>query len=122
MKFLVDAQLPLRLARALIAQGHDAKHSSELAEGNRSTDRVIAEVADAEQRVVVSKDADFATMHHVRGTPRQLLVVAVGNVTNGDLVAMFERHLDSVVAAYAQADRVEIHETQIIAWSREPTG
>lgn len=48
MKFVVDAQLPTRLARALQAAGHDAVHTSQLPDGNRSTDRQISLLADAE--------------------------------------------------------------------------
>jgi predicted nuclease of predicted toxin-antitoxin system len=34
MKFIVDAQLPRRLARELVAAGHDAVHTLYLAKGN----------------------------------------------------------------------------------------
>jgi predicted nuclease of predicted toxin-antitoxin system len=118
VKFLVDAQLPARLARSLTRRGHDATHTSELADGNRSADEVIATVADAEQRVVVTKDADFRSSHLVRRTPRRLLVVAVGNMSNNDLLAVFDRHLDHVVAAFSAADHVEVRETEIVAWDR----
>ena len=40
MKFLVDAQLPSRLAQRLVAAGHDAIHTLELPEGNRSSGAV----------------------------------------------------------------------------------
>ena len=35
MKFLVDVQLPRRLARWLQASGHDAIHTRDLPKGNR---------------------------------------------------------------------------------------
>ncbi len=38
MKFLVDAQLPRRLCRLLIAEGHDAVHTLDLPNANRTTD------------------------------------------------------------------------------------
>jgi predicted nuclease of predicted toxin-antitoxin system len=47
VKFLVDAQLPARVAAFLAASGHDAIHTSELPNGNRTTDREIADRADA---------------------------------------------------------------------------
>ncbi len=50
MRFLVDAQLPARLARFLNDAGHDALHTSEMPKGNRTTDARIAECADAEDR------------------------------------------------------------------------
>ena len=38
MKFLIDAQLPTRLAELLNRAGHDALHTIGLPDGNRSTD------------------------------------------------------------------------------------
>lgn len=84
MKFLVDAQLPARLARFLTDADHDAVHTSELPEGNRTTDARISELADRDDRVVVTKDRDFRDGHLLTGSPRRLLVVATGNIsTNG---------------------------------------
>jgi predicted nuclease of predicted toxin-antitoxin system len=59
MNFLVDAQLPARLARFLRQAGHDVVHTSDLPDGNRAPDRQIAELADGQSRVVVSKNRDF---------------------------------------------------------------
>lgn len=82
MKFLVDAQLPTRLARFLSSSGHDALHTLELPDGNRTTDARIAEIADGSDRVVVTKDRDFRDSHLLTRSPRRLLVVATGNITN----------------------------------------
>lgn len=54
MRFLVDAQLPARLARSIAAAGHDTLHTTDLPDGNRTTDAQIAALADTEDRVVVS--------------------------------------------------------------------
>ncbi len=118
MKFLVDAQLPARLARFLHSAGHDARHTTQLPEGNRTADDHVAKVADDEDRIVVSKDADFRISHQLHGSPRRLLVVAMGNISNNDLLAVFEKHLDTIVAAFDDADRVEVRPTQIVAWQR----
>ncbi|CAB4852559.1 unannotated protein [freshwater metagenome] len=56
MRFLVDAQLPASVARLLRDAGHDAVHTSELADGNRTTDAELCRIADGDGRVVVSKD------------------------------------------------------------------
>ena len=63
MKFLVDAQLPARLAQSLSSAGHDALHTTELLDGNRTTDGRVAELADDEGRIVVTKDRDFRDGH-----------------------------------------------------------
>lgn len=114
MKFLVDAQLPAKLARALFAAGHDALHTTELPDGNRTTDAQIARQADAEDRVVVTKDADFRDGHLITGSPRRLLVVATGNVSNVALLGLVGRHLENIVAALTDADFVELRPAELV--------
>ena len=108
MRFLVDAQLPARLAELLKRAGHDAIHTRELPNGNRSTDREIAQVADTEGRVVVTKDRDFRDGHLLHRSPRSLLVVVTGNITNDALLSLFEMHLDEIVSAVAETGFVEL--------------
>ena len=114
MKFLVDAQLPARLASALVAAGHDAIHTSELPDGNRTTDARIAQIADQDSRVVVTKDRDFRDGHWISGSPRRLLVIATGNITNAALLVLIETHLDVLVASFDDADFVELSATALL--------
>lgn len=75
MRFLVDAQLPASVARLLRDAGHDAVHTSELADGNRTTDAELCRIADGDGRVVVSKDRDFRDSHLLAGRhPRSRLL------------------------------------------------
>lgn len=113
MKFLVDAQLPAKLARALDAAGHNALHTSDLSAGNRTTDAEIGRQADDEDRIVVTKDADFRDGHLITGSPRRLLVIATGNISNAALLKPIEEHLDAVVAAFADADFVELRSGEL---------
>ena len=69
MKFLVDAQLPRRLAYRLREAGHDAVHTLDLAGGNRTSDATILETAEREQRIVVTKDADFVNSFFLTHRP-----------------------------------------------------
>ena len=56
MKFIVDAQLPRRLALELAASGHDAVHTLDFSAGNRTQDKEIVALAVRENRIVVTKD------------------------------------------------------------------
>ena len=114
MRFLVDAQLPARVARALNDAGHDALHTSQLPGGNRTPDGEVARLADAEDRVVISKDRDFRDSHLLRGTPRRLFIVALGNCSNNDLLAMLIGHLAAVVAAFDAATMVELRANALV--------
>ena len=61
MNFLVDAQLPRRMAAWLTAAGCDTVHTLDLSDGNRTTDEQINDVADREQRVVVKDWVENST-------------------------------------------------------------
>ena len=116
MRFLIDAQLPRRLARHLVEAGHDATHTLDLPQRNATTDDELARVADAEGRVVVSKDADFVTSQLLRGTPGRLLVVATGNLSNDALIDLFVTHATELVAALEESRRVELRREGIVLY------
>lgn len=58
-QFLVDTQLPPRLAAFLKDKGHDAKHTVDYPNGVMLTDKEIRTIAEKENRVIISKDSDF---------------------------------------------------------------
>jgi predicted nuclease of predicted toxin-antitoxin system len=80
MNFLVDAQLPRRMTAWLAAAGCNAIHTLDLPDANRTTDEQINDVADQEQRVVITKDADFVDSHLLRRRPPKLLLISTGNI------------------------------------------
>ena len=61
MTFLVDAQLPRRLAHRLRDRGHIAFHTLDLERGNRTPDRVLSAIADTGDldRLVLANLADI---------------------------------------------------------------
>ena len=114
MKFLVDAQLPARLAHTLTDLGHDALHTSSLPAGNSTSDADVVRIADEDDRVVISKDRDFRDGHLLRGASRRLLVVATGNITNDELLSIFDRHFHAVVEAIEDVGLVELHRDRLV--------
>jgi predicted nuclease of predicted toxin-antitoxin system len=108
MNFLVDAQLPRRMAAWLTAAGCDATHTLDLPDRNRSTDEQINDVADREQRVVVSKDADFVDGHLLRGRPAKLLLISTGNISNRDLEALVVPLIPDIVREFQTHSFLEL--------------
>lgn len=108
MKFLIDAQLPKRLARWLAAQGHDASHTLDLPLRNRTPDSAIIALAEWEDRVVVTKDDDFVQSFLVNGQPRRLLLIATGNISNAELERLIAANLAEIVRAFEQHRFVEL--------------
>ena len=85
MKFLVDAQRPRRLCQLLRESGHDAVHTLDLVLGNRTPDSEIIQIANAEGRVVVTKDDDFVQSFLLKNQPQRLMLVATRNINNSQL-------------------------------------
>lgn len=114
MKLLVDAQLPRRLAWRLREAGHDALHTLDLPDANRTADAWINALSVREQRAVVTKDADFVDSFLLSGQPYKLLLVSTGNVTNAALEALILPRLAQIEAALQTFSYVELTRTMLV--------
>jgi predicted nuclease of predicted toxin-antitoxin system len=114
MNFLVDAQLPRRMTAWLITAGCDALRTLDLPDANRTTDEQINDVADREQRVVVSKDADFVDRHLLRGRPAKLLLISTGNISNRDLEALVVPLIPDIVREFQTHSFLELGRSGLV--------
>ncbi len=114
MNFLVDAQLPRRVAAWLTAAGCDALHTLDLVAGNRTTDAQVNDAADSEQRAVVSKDADFVDRHLLHGRPAKLLLISTGNISNRDLEALMVPLIPDILREFDSHSFLELGPSGII--------
>ncbi len=114
MKFLVDAQLPLRLARWLATQGYDVLHTRDLPDQNATSDGFINQLSMQEERVVITKDVDFVNSFLTVGQPFKLLLVTTGNVRNSELEELFRQNLERCVELLEQNSYVELSRAAIV--------
>ncbi len=116
MKFIVDAQLPLRLKVWLISQGFDAIHTDDLAsEWNyEPQDTEIAKIASEENRVVISKDRDFLKLYILQGKSPQILLITTGNIINKELIILFEKNFDTILQLFKTYNLVEMNNYFVI--------
>jgi predicted nuclease of predicted toxin-antitoxin system len=108
MRFVVDANLPSILVGFFRARGHEGVHVGSLELGQSALDSEIARWAEENDAVVVSKDDDFRLPQVATGRPPRLLLVGTGNISNKDLVALFEMRADEIETALAGARCVEV--------------
>jgi predicted nuclease of predicted toxin-antitoxin system len=97
VKFLVDHQLPVALARFIASQGHQAEHVGDLGL-KEADDRVIWQRAGAHGLVVVSKDEDFTFLAGVPGGTGKLVWVRIGNCRKQVLLEAFRAQLPGIVS------------------------
>lgn len=97
--------------------GHQASHTLDLEEGNRTSDETISNLAARSSAAVITKDRDFLDSHLLAGSPSRLLMVTTGNLPNRELLTLFENHISLIVGAFDQADWVEINAGGLIIHS-----
>jgi predicted nuclease of predicted toxin-antitoxin system len=105
VKFLLDAQLPPRLAKALARTGHGALHVYECGLLT-AKDRDIWKFAVKQKAVIVTKDADFAAlrMHAPSGPP--VVWLRLRNISNDSLEKTLLSALPEIVEAIEAGEGV----------------
>ena len=114
MKFLVDAQLPVRLARFLQANGYDTLHTRDLPQQNATSDSQINDISIEQERVVITKDSDFVDSFLTIQKPSKLLLITTGNIKNSELEQIFSNNLSTIVDLLGSHDYIEMNCNEII--------
>jgi predicted nuclease of predicted toxin-antitoxin system len=114
MKFLVDAQLPKTLSDFLNSQGLNAVHTLELPDQNKTKDGYIARLAAEENRIVITKDADFLESYLIKKEPPKLLLLKTGNIRNSELLVLLQDHLELLKKYFRHHALVEMTRQEII--------
>jgi predicted nuclease of predicted toxin-antitoxin system len=95
MKFLIDAQLPRRLAHQLSVAGYETTHTLDLPQGNRTTDQSLITLS-------------------LKREPWKLLLVSTGNIRNDELLRLFQLNIDQLAESFTTFDFVELNRTSMI--------
>jgi predicted nuclease of predicted toxin-antitoxin system len=115
MKFLIDANLPYKLASLLKAMGQLTVHTDDLPNQERTTDYEIRTFAREGNYIVVTKDSDFLDSHLISNDAAQLLYIATGNISNKQLLLLLERHFIVLMAYFERYNLIELNNSgQII--------
>ncbi|GAA6623526.1 DUF5615 family PIN-like protein [Scytonema sp. NUACC26] len=113
MKFLVDAQLPIRLARFLQASGYDI-HTRDLPKQKATSNPEINVISIQESRILVTKDSDFINPFLTVQQPYKLLLITTGNIKNSELETLFSENFQSLVELFKEHSYIEMSQNTII--------
>jgi predicted nuclease of predicted toxin-antitoxin system len=89
MNFICDVHLPYKLVNYLIHTGHQATHANRILEGSKTKDSVIAQFADTNNQIVITKDEDFENLHFATNSPKKLIRILLGNISTSALIQVF---------------------------------
>jgi predicted nuclease of predicted toxin-antitoxin system len=114
VKFLVEAQLPRRLALWLRQRGHEAIHTLNLVQQNRTPDPFLLTLANPDDRVLITKDTDFEITLELGQGPSKLLLITTGNIHNHKPLDLFVRHEEALLLLLAQHTFIELSRSELI--------
>ena len=99
MRFLVDVNLSIEVARWLQGQGYDAVHLDEAGLARLADEDIVAKAA-VEGRIVVTRDLDFGAI--VTGAGARPVSVVIFRLTSGRPVRVIPR-LRQALSEHASA-------------------
>lgn len=93
MKFICDVHISYKLVRYLTAKGFEAIHVNSLDNKWHTKDSEICHISDANGLIVITKDEDFRNSFFLQHTPRKLIRILLGNISNESLISLFDNYL-----------------------------
>lgn len=93
MNFLCDVHISYSLSKHLVSLGHNSIHVNSILDKWNTKDARIADYADNNDFVLISKDSDFRDSHILKNTPKKLIRVELGNISNQRLIEIFTKHI-----------------------------
>ena len=93
MQVLCDVHISYKLVNFLLSKGIATLHVNQILDKLFTKDSDIALFADTNAYVLISKDADFKQSHLLKNTPKKLIKINLGNISNQVLIEIFEKNL-----------------------------
>lgn len=115
MKMICDVHIAYKLVNFLISKGIEATHVNDILDSWFTIDSKIAKFVDDNDYTLISKDADFKESYLLRNTRQKLIKVNLGNISNKELIQIFENNL-STFQTYMDSGKcmIEINKDSII--------
>jgi predicted nuclease of predicted toxin-antitoxin system len=105
VKFLIDNQLPKALAEYLRSRGQDCQHVLDAGLAD-APDASICRYAEAQERILISKDEDFLYLASQPKSKIRLVWVRLGNCRTAALLAAFDRFWPTIESCFAGGDKI----------------
>jgi predicted nuclease of predicted toxin-antitoxin system len=114
MKFLVDANLPYNISSALNKKGYDSLHAKELPKGMMTTDLDILQIACDENRIIITRDYDFANFYLINENQFKLFIISGENKKNQALRNLLEINFPQIINLFDIYNFIELRENEIL--------
>jgi predicted nuclease of predicted toxin-antitoxin system len=96
MKFLCDVHISRKLVAYFNSLGIEAIHVNQILDKSETKDADICRFADKNNYIVITKDADFKNSFLLNYTPKKLIKINLGNISNVELLKLFSANINSI--------------------------
>ncbi|OFY67580.1 MAG: hypothetical protein A3H98_03595 [Bacteroidetes bacterium RIFCSPLOWO2_02_FULL_36_8] len=93
MKFLGDVHISYKIIKHLVSLGFEAIHVNEILDRWNTRDQDICTYADSNDCIVITKDSDFRDSFFIKQTPKKLIKINLGNISNQDLIKILSENI-----------------------------
>lgn len=96
MRFLCDVHITIKLSKRLEQLGHQSEHVNNILDKWNTRDRDIITYIDTHEGILITKDQDFRNSYLLNQTPRKLIKINLGNISNEAILRLIESHIDRI--------------------------
>jgi len=96
MKFLCDVHISFKIQKLLVSLGFEAIHINEILDKWYTSDKDICSYADLNDMIVITKDSDFRDSFFIKQTPKKLVKINLGNISNQELIKILSENIVAI--------------------------
>ncbi len=96
MKFLCDVHISFKIPKLLVSLGFEAIHVNDILDKWYTTDKDICSYADLNDMIVITKDSDFRDSFFIKQTPKKLVKINLGNISNQELIQILSENIVAI--------------------------
>lgn len=96
MRFLCDVHIAYKLVKHINSLGYEAIHVNNILDKWFTSDAKISEYADENDLILISKDSDFRDSFYLNNSPKKLIKINLGNISNLELLNIFSSHISEI--------------------------
>ena len=96
MKFLCDVHISIKLTKHINNQGFECTHINTILDKWFTTDSTIAKFSDLNDFILITKDFDFKNSFLVQKSPKKLIKINLGNISNTQLIKVFDHFISEI--------------------------
>ena len=96
MKFLCDVHISFKLVKTIQVLGFECIHVNAILDKWHTKDSEIAKYVDENNYILITKDSDFRDSFFIKNSPKKLIKINLGNISNRELITIFENNLSKI--------------------------